>query len=58
MNLIDAVVVQILSKPYEQFGKWWVDVEVESYGRITTSQVMFHKEHEAKQMKVGKVIQI
>ena len=32
MNLVDAVVTKVISGPYEEYGKWWVDVEYISWG--------------------------
>ncbi len=28
MNLVDAFVTKVISGPYEEYGKWWVDVEI------------------------------
>ncbi len=27
MNLVDAFVKKVISEPYEEYGKWWIDVE-------------------------------
>lgn len=27
MNLVDAFVKKVISGPYEEYGKWWIDVE-------------------------------
>ncbi|CAM6553601.1 TPA: hypothetical protein ACPY6O_003852 [Escherichia coli] len=32
MNLVDAFVTKVISGPYEEYGKWWVDVEYISWG--------------------------
>ena len=32
MNLINAVVTQVLSKPYFKYNYWFVDVEYNGYG--------------------------
>ena len=26
MNLVDAFVKKVISEPYEEYGKWWIDV--------------------------------
>ena len=32
MNLLKHSVTKILSQPYRQFGRWWVDVEYTCWG--------------------------
>lgn len=27
MNLVDAFVKKVISGPYKEYGKWWIDVE-------------------------------
>ena len=31
MNLVDAFVKKVISEPYEEYGKWWIDVEYISW---------------------------
>ncbi len=32
MNLVDAFVKKVISGPYKEYGKWWIDVEYISWG--------------------------
>lgn len=58
MNLIDAKVIEILSKPYLLYGRFWVDVKVTSYGRESKTEIMCRTLEEAEAVSVGKIIQI
>lgn len=58
MNLIDAKVIEILSKPYLLYGHFWVDVKVTSYGRESQTEIMCRTLEEAEAVHVGKIIQI
>ena len=41
MNLVDAVVTKVLSEPYLLYNKYWfVDVEYNSYGVISKTNIM------------------
>lgn len=58
MNLIDAVVTQVLNKPYFKYNYWFVDVEYNSYGRTSKTNVMCSTEEAAKAIKVGYTFQV
>lgn len=58
MNLIDAVVTQVLSKPYFKYNYWFVDVEYNSYGVISKTKVMCSTEESEKEVKVGHTFQV
>ncbi len=58
MNLIDAKIIEILSKPYLLYGRFWVDVKVTSYGRESQTEVMCRTLEEAEAVAVGKIVQI
>ena len=58
MNLINAVVTQVLSKPYFKYNYWFVDVEYNSYGRTSKTEVMCSTEESAKAIKVGHTFQV
>ncbi|MDD2056557.1 hypothetical protein NPS58_03740 [Pseudomonas putida] len=53
MNLIDCYVTKILGEPYRKFGHWWVDVEYDSWGRTSTTRLMFRTEQAARTASVG-----
>ncbi|MDE4538027.1 hypothetical protein GIB19_12440 [Pseudomonas sp. ITEM 17296] len=53
MNLIDYYVTKILGDPYRKFGAWWVDVEYNSWGSISTTRLMFRTEEAARAAQVG-----
>lgn len=53
MNLIDAVVTEIISPVYSQYGKYWVKVEVMSWGRKSETVLMFNSEDEAREVYIG-----
>lgn len=58
MNLIDAKVIKVLSKPYLLYGRFWVDVLVTAYGRESETEIMCRTLEEAEAVSVGKIIQI
>lgn len=58
MNLIDAVVTQVLSKPYFKYNYWLVDVEYNGYGVISKTNIMCSTEEAAKAVKVGHTFQV
>lgn len=41
MNLVDAFVKKVISEPYEEYGKWWIDVEYISWGVPGKTRLMF-----------------
>jgi hypothetical protein len=47
MNLIDAYVTQVLSDPYEKYGKWFLEVEYTSWGRPGRTKLMLSSKREA-----------
>jgi hypothetical protein len=55
MNLIDAVVIEILSKPYEKYGKWWVDVLAQDDYAEKPSQnkILVNSKEEADAVCIG-----
>jgi len=58
VNLIDAQVIEILSKPYPLYGRFWVDVKVTAYGRESETEIMCRTLEEAEAISIGKIIQI
>ena len=59
MNLVDAVVTKVLSVPYLLYNKYWfVDVEYNSYGRTSKTEVMCSTGEAAKAVKVGHTFQV
>ena len=59
MNLIDAVVTKVLSEPYLLYNNYWfVDVEYNSYGVISKTNIMCSTEESAKAIKVGHTFQV
>lgn len=53
MNLVDATVVEVTSKPYEQYGRWWLEVRSDCWGSETDSKLMFTSEEQALAVKKG-----
>ena len=58
MNLINAVVTQVLSKPYFKYNYWFVDVEYNGYGVISKTNIMCSTEESAKAIKVDHTFQV
>lgn len=58
MNLIDAYVTKVIGVPYKMYGKWFVNVEVDSHGVTSLSTPMFGTQEEASSIKVGSKILI
>lgn len=53
MNLLDHIVISVDRAPYEQYGKWWVAVTGESWGRYSSNTLMFDTKEEAEAVKPG-----
>jgi len=53
MNTIDAEVIEILSEPYVEWGRWWVKVKANDMGGDTTDTLMFSSKEEALQPQIG-----
>lgn len=51
MNLVDAFVTKVISGPYEEYGKWWVDVEYISWGVPGKSRLMFGSREQAQEVQ-------
>ena len=51
MNLVDAFVTKVISGPYEEYGKWWVDVEYISWGVPGKSRLMFDSREQAQEVQ-------
>lgn len=58
MNLIDAVVVEILGKPRFEYKRWFIKVKADSMGGISTHDLMFNTEEECLKVEVGRKILI
>ena len=53
MNLLEANVTKVLSKPFNQYNKWWVEVEYECYGRNLKTRLMFSEKEKAEKVDIG-----
>ena len=53
MNLVDAFVTKVISGPYEEDGKWWVEVEYISWGVPGKSRLMFDSREPAQEVHEG-----
>ncbi len=53
MNLIDFYVEEIISDPYLEFGKWWIKVKANGYGRVSEMTLMFDTREECLDVKIG-----
>lgn len=53
MNLLDAYVTEIKGEPELQYGKWFLAVGADCYGRPLETKLMFDTETEARAVKVG-----
>lgn len=53
MNLVDAFVKKVISEPYEEYGKWWIDVEYISWGVPGKTRLMFDSKEQALEVKEG-----
>lgn len=53
MNLLDCYVTLIVGEPYFAYGKWWVEVEYESWGSKSKSTIMFSCKEDAEGVKIG-----
>lgn len=53
MNVLNAVVTEVMSDPYEAYGKWWVKVAYDCWGIISQSSVMLDSYDEAAAVSKG-----
>jgi len=53
MNLINCYVTEVLKEPYEKFGKWWLIVMYDGYGKIDVTHLMFDSKEDAQKVTVG-----
>lgn len=53
MNTIEHYVTEVIGQPYTMYGKWFVRVMADSYGRISEDRIMFDTEQAAKYVFVG-----
>ncbi|EBV6961865.1 hypothetical protein WP16_21350 [Salmonella enterica subsp. enterica serovar Hadar] len=51
--LVDAFVKKVISGPYEEYGKWWIDVEYISWGVPGKTRLMFESKEQALEVKEG-----
>ncbi|ELQ3633252.1 hypothetical protein QSX03_004084 [Salmonella enterica] len=52
-NLVDAFVKKVISGPYKEYGKWWIDVEYISWGVPGKTRLMFESKEQALEVKEG-----
>jgi hypothetical protein len=48
MNTTLHIVTEIMGEPYTMYGKWFVRVLADSYGRVSEDIMMFDSEKAAK----------
>lgn len=53
MNLVDCVVTEIKGEPFEAWGRWWLHVMYDSWGRPGSTKLMFDTKIEALDVKPG-----
>lgn len=44
---------KVISGPYEEYGKWWIDVEYISWGVPGKTRLMFESKEQALEVKEG-----
>lgn len=57
MNTVDCTVLEVLSPPYEKYGRWCVDVKYNSWGNISNGTVNVFSKVEATKVEIGYVFQ-
>ena len=53
MNLIDFFVTEIISEPYFEYNKWWIDVIADGYGVVSKYTLMFDTKDECLNVDIG-----
>lgn len=53
MNLVDCYVTKVLGKPIFKYNHFFVPVEYDSYGRISTTEIMYETLEEAESIEIG-----
>jgi len=57
MNLVDCTVTKILTEPYLEYDKWFVNVQYDCYGSTYTTSIMFNEKESAEKVSIGYVFQ-
>lgn len=58
MNMLDAKVTKILSKPEFKYGKYFVKIEYECYGVYSETSAMFNTLEDAMGCNIGFITQV
>lgn len=53
MNALDAVVTRVVEVRYDKFGRWWVDVEYDRYGRLGGTSILCQTMIDALSVRIG-----
>lgn len=53
MNLLETEVIQILSKPYMMYGKYFINVIADCYGSKFETKIICNSVNEALSVGVG-----
>lgn len=53
MNLLECTVIEVLQPPYEMYGRWWVKVKFECYGKIDEFDLMCEDREQAGDVIIG-----
>lgn len=53
MNTVDCYVTKIIGEPYKAYDKWFLNVEYDAYGSISTGSIMAETKEEIDIVKVG-----
>lgn len=57
MNLLDAIVTEVIGEPELKYGKWFIKVNANCWGIITESTLMFSSKEVALSVKPGYIFQ-
>ena len=53
MNLIDFFFTEIISEPYFEYNKLWIDVRADGYGVVSKYTLMFDTKDECLNVDIG-----
>lgn len=51
--MLDAVVIEVLSEPEKKFGRWFVKVRSDIWGRVEEQEIMTNSRDEAEKIAPG-----
>lgn len=53
MNLLECTVTEILSAPFEDYGRWWIKIKYDCYSVSSETHIMCDTKEDSEKVKIG-----